>query len=456
MTTAIAGVLAPVAAASAAWTPAESVSASANDIHNATLGFDAQGRALATWLPSTYVNGRFKGQGGRAATRAPQLTAFDPERTAPVFRAGPMLYGQTRAVGLDVRHGSWNRCGQQVDLRVRYGRSSGFFQTPASVIAAYRGVGGDGDPAVGTDKSGHVAAAWAQSAASCSRSIIRVARRRAPSSSFTAPDTLRGRGMNELPSIAVGGRGDIVVAWARRVGEGRTVIEARYRRAGGSWDALERLGEGTARGEVTTAVMQNGRAYVAWQRKTINETTGTSASTWVAVRPSGAGSFRDATRLEAIRTGVSYVGLRPILAVNGIHALIAWTGRAGTTWRVRVATAGSNGSFSSPETVSDAAVNAQLGGLSLLPDGTAAVSWAQLDFELVPGRALAALRPAGDSRFLPGELVSSSTRSVPLVALSPLTRQPTVTWTQHMGAPTTSAARLDVRLRASTREPPAP
>ncbi|CAB4881165.1 unannotated protein [freshwater metagenome] len=262
--------------------------------------------------------------------------------------------------------------------------------------------------------------------------------------------------MNERPTASVGGRGDIVVAWARRIGNGRTIVEARYRPAGGSWGPLERLGWGTSRAQLTSAVMQNGRAYVAWQRKTINDGTGTSASTWVAVRPSGARSFRDATRLEAIHTGVSYVGLRPMLAVASGHALIAWTGLDGAVWRVRVATAETNGSFGAPQSVSDTGVSSQLGGLSLLADGRSAVSWAALDGEYVPERVFAAMRLPGVPTFLPGEEVSTSTRSLPLVALSPTTGEPTVTWTEHLGAAVSGAAQLDVRLRASTRSLPNP
>ena len=256
----------PAASAQAAWTAPQSLSGAANEVSVGTLATDPGGRALTTWVPSTYTNGHFAPGGALSATRAPGAGIFDIARRAPTFLAGPVLYGATRAAGLGGTVGSWNRCGPNVDLQVRFGRSDGTFALP-STIAAFRATGGSWGPAVDANAAGQVAAAWVQSTSDCKRAIVRVALRRGGGTgAFTAPATLRGRGSAVTPSVSVGQGGDMLVAWGRRTGEGETAIEARYRPAGGSWGPLQRLGTSSAPGLVLTGVTQNGRAYVVWQR----------------------------------------------------------------------------------------------------------------------------------------------------------------------------------------------
>jgi len=452
----------PGPGAQAAWTEPQSVSSTANEVSAGTLAIDPGGRALLTWSPMQYRSGQFAADGGRSATRPAGASAFDQQRGAPVFVAGPVLFAGTRTVGLDERTGAWERCGgpstynhstQAVTLRARFGRSTGAFEHPVT-IASYRGPGGDGDPAVAANAAGQVLAAWSQSSSGCARSLIEVSQRRPGASAFSAPTVLRARGDGRAPSVAVGQGGDMLVAWARQNGEGRTTIEARYRPAGGSWGPVQALGTGSNNGyPLTTAVTQNGRAYVAWGRQTFNADTGVRASLYVAVRPAGARIFRASTLLERVNLRpLSYVSLKPVLAVAGNAALIAWTGHD-TTWAVRVAAAGPSGGFGRAKTVSSPATGALLGGLALLPGGTAAIAWSTLDAEELPADVTAAVRPAGGS-FMAPEHVSAATRSLPQIALSPATLQPTVAWTQNFGPASTSAAKLDVRLRAASRVAP--
>ncbi len=440
----------PASSAQAAWTAPQPVSGGANDVWATSAAFGADGRGLLTWVPSTYTDGHFVLATAQAATRPPGATSWSAQQAAPTFVAGPVLYGQTRAVGLDERTGSWNRCGQQVTLRARFGRSTGRFDASASAVASYRGPGGDGDPSVSANSSGLVHAAWVQSNTACNRAIVRVARR--TSSGFAAPETLRGRGSSGRPSVAVGQGGDVIVAWARRLGENRTAIEARFRPARGSWGPLQLLGEGTVAGPVTTAVLQNGRAYVSWSANTFGESN-TRSRTYVSVQPAGRTAFRSTTLLEDIRDLNSLqIRLFPVLATAGNSALVAWTGRTGATWQVRVAAARSDGSFGSRQTVSDPAVSSSLGAVSMVLGSTAAVSIARLSTETLPDRVFVAYRPDASAPFgAPEDVGGGSTRSLPLVALDPLTRQPTATWTENLAPPSNSAAKLDVRVRSATR-----
>ena len=446
----------PAASAQAAWTAPQSLSGAANEVSVGTLATDPGGRALTTWVPSTYTNGHFTSGGALSATRAPGATLFDTARRAPAFLAGPVLFGATRAVGLGGTVGSWNRCGPKVDLQVRYGRSDGTFALPPT-IAAFRATGGNWGPSVDANAAGQVAAAWVQSTSDCKRAIVEVARRRGGGTgAFTAPETLRGRGSAVTPAVAVGQGGDMLVAWGRRTGFGETASEARYRPAGGAWGPLQRLGTSSAPGLILTGVTQNGRAYVVWQRLQYNEDTGMTAALRAAVQPAGSRSFRAATLLEGIHTGNSNVPLRPRLVISANTALLGWTGRVESHWVVRAAQSGSSGAFGAAQTLSDATRDAALADLALLPRGTAAVTWSYLDDEQIQSDVMVSLRPAGAS-FAAAEQVYVTDagrqllRDLPRVTLDPVTAQPTVVWAQNFGPVSNSAAKLDVRLRAATR-----
>lgn len=437
----------------AGWSPAQNVSASANDLAITDVAVDRTGRALATWPAYRWEPGTSHGHyvldGWHSATRAPGAAAFALPRSAPAYVAGPVLYGVSRTVGLDQRSLGWQRCGQRTTLRARFGTSSGDVRAPMTIVTSV-GPGGNGGPAVAANDAGQVAASWADVTASdCTRSSVRIALRRPGGSAFGAPVTLRGSGRPEAPSVAIGAGGDLLIAWARRIGEGRTVIEARLRPAGHSWGPVARLGAGTVAGPLTTAVAQNGRAYVAWGAQSISESTGLTASFHVAVRPAGAGAFRAEQVLERVRTPVAYPPrLGPVLALSGTAAFVAWTGRD-SGWRVRVSRTDASARFAAPQTVSPVTRDAVLGDLAALPDGTAAVTWSGLDGEQLVRDVVASVRPAGGVFGAP-EPVSDGALRQPSIALDPTTRRPTVTWPQRLG-PVTSVATITAYVRASTR-----
>jgi hypothetical protein len=339
-------------------------------------------------------------------------------------------------------------------VRARFGTSSGTFGAPRTITTA-RGPGGDPDADVAANGAGIVLAGWAASGGgTCTTSSIRVALRRPGASAFGAPVTLRGSGRNETPSVAVGQGGDLLVAWARRIGEGRTVIEARVRRAGEGWSAVARLGEGTVAGPIRTAMLQNGRAIVAWGTQSINESTGLRASFRVATRPAGAATFSATQTLEQVATGVQYLPrLGPVLAVAGREVLVAWTGNdGGTAWRVRVARSGASGRFGAAQTVAPAGT--VLGDLAALPDGTAVVAWSGLDDEALPVAGIgAAVRRAGAPAFGAAEAVNPAALRLPVAALDPVSRRPTVAWGERLG-PVTSVSTITAYVLAATRPAP--
>ncbi len=439
--------------AAAPWSAPVNVSAAANDIGAYDVAFDAHGRALATWAAYRWQSGTAHGHyvldGWHAATRAPGAAAFAAPTSAPSFTAPPVLYGISRAVGLDERSLGWATCGERATIRARFGTSGGTFQAPMTIATA-RGAGFDPQPAIAANASGVVLAAWtATPGRTCARALIQFALRRPGGSRFSAPETLRGRGSSGTASVAVGQGGDLLVAWARRVGNGRTVIEARYRQAGHRWSAVQALGSGTVAGPLTTAVAQNGRAYVAWGAQDINESTGLHARFSVAVRPAGARAFRPAQTLEQVATATAFLPrLGPVLALSGTTAFVAWTGNDGA-WRVRVAQSDANGGFGAPQTVSPAGSSAVLGDLAALPDGTAAITWAGLDSEYLVHDVAAAVRRRGGTFGTP-ETVSPGALRAPVIALDPVTDQPTTAWAERVG-PVTSVATITAFVRSSTR-----
>ncbi len=456
LATAIAASLAAPARAAAPWSAAQDVSGPANDLETYGLGFDAHGRALATWAVYRWQSGTAHGHyvldGWRDATRAPGVSRFAPPRRAPTFVAPPVLYGVSRAVGLDERSLGWAVCGERAAIRARFGTSSGAFEDPRTIVTA-RGAGSDPQPSVAANASGIVLAAWTSASdATCRRAAIQIALRRPGGNSFSTPQTLRGQGISQTPSAAVGQGGDLLVAWARRLGNGLTAIEARFRQAGRGWSPLQRLGTGTVAGPITTAVAQNGRAYVAWGAQNISESTGLHVSFSVAVRPAGATRFRAPQVLEQVATRTAFLPrLGPDLALAGTQALVAWTGNDGA-WRVRVAQSDANGRFGAPQTLSAAQSDAALGDLAALPDGTAVATWAGLDSEYLVHDVAAAVRLRGGV-FGPPEPVSAAALRAPVVALDPATGQPTVAWAERVG-PVTSVATITAYVRASTRAAP--
>lgn len=98
--------------------------------------------------------------------------------------------------------------------------------------------------------------------------LLRVAER-APGGSCRAGADLCGTGVILSVAVAVGASGDAVVAWERRSlrsgpGERGSTIEARVRRRGHHFGAVQELTRSRGFSTITAAVGANGRATVLW------------------------------------------------------------------------------------------------------------------------------------------------------------------------------------------------
>lgn len=426
------------------WSAPQTISsAAAKGIYQPELGFDARGRALASWSAARTTG---RGLVERTATRAPGAAAFGPERAAPNFAAPPVLYGYTRALALERRSLGRERCGERISLRARFGQSTGVFGAPDRIASFVpRGIVAYPDVALAANNAGQALAAWITSSRNCKPQVVRIAERR-PGGSFGSPLTLRSGGGYQARSIsaAVGQGGDMLVAWNRA-----RKMEARYRPAGGRWGPVQRLGTIPDFARVLTAVAQNGRAYVAWSVEVFNPDYPLRV-VGAAVRPANAIRFGKAQVLEQSKV-LDYqadIHLRLQIARPGAGAVLAWTGWSGPSgFRARVSETNSRAQFAAPGWDSPPGRRFGVGGLAVGTDGQQVLAMSELDDENLPKGLFATQRPPGGS-FGPPEEVGGAGSSSQAVAVDPITRRPTVVWSQRTGVGLTET------LNGSTRLPP--
>jgi hypothetical protein len=175
------------------------------------------------------------------------------------------------------------------------------------------------------DASGDAAVAWWERARQ-SRLFVAVRRRGRP---FAAPRRVAGHGFGDV-AVAVGPRGDVLVAW-----ESDGVIRARTRAPHGArFGATTVVTRSGARGaDLVAGLSRRGRAVVAWgaQRRSSGGETGRITYA-AAIRRAGGTRFA-VTVLE--RRPASLLAQPVALAVEPSgRATFAWTGG-----RVRVVTA---------------------------------------------------------------------------------------------------------------------
>ena len=320
------------------------------------------------------------------------------------------------------------------------------------IITTSTGPGGNGGPAVAANDAGVVVAAWAAvTTADCSRSSVRLALRRPGGSTFGSPVTLRGSGRPEAPSVAIGAGGDILVAWARRLGEGRTAIEARVRPGrsglGPRDDARHRQRRRSAhdgRRPERARLRRLGRAVDLRvdrpQRELPRRRPARGRS-----QPSAA-----AQTLERVRTPVAYLPrLGPVLALAGTNAFVAWTGHDSVVARAGRDDRRERAVRRRAERLARRPATPSSGTSPPCPTGrrpSPGPAWTTSSSCATSSRR-SARRAARSAR---PELVSDGALRQPSIALDPTTRRPTVTWPQRLG-PVTSVATITAYVRASTR-----
>jgi len=433
----------------AAWSAPTTLSSPALFVDSPFIGFGTSGEGLATW---SYTIGIGPGSifGLRAAPRA-ATGRFGAERELPAEVARHALFGRERVVAVSQRDH-----GERRALRVAFGSASGGIGA-ARTIDRFTSVPGYGNrPELAAGDRGDVAVAYLQRVRGGRRAVTLAERR--PGGRFAAPRIVAGRGRGAFAvTVAIGARGDLVVAWQR----GRRV-EARVRRPGGRLGPVQRLGPAVAQDtRLHAAVARSGAVWVAWDAQMTTEGGDNGPLTIrVAMRPAGKRAFRPARVLERDEGRASDESRVDLALDPAGAAFVAWSGSDGAHARARLATLAADGRTASIRTLSlpgyDAAVRDVATGRR---PGEALVVWARLDAVGELGTQVLAGPIAADGAYGGEEAVSDADRArLPAAAFDPVTGAPTVVWSQRIGpdGPGVPIAQVRTVLRAATRSPTTP
>ncbi|HET6508530.1 MAG TPA: hypothetical protein VFG42_17190 [Baekduia sp.] len=240
---------------------------------------------------------------------------------------------------------------------------------------------------------------------------------------FQAKVGSQGRGA----TVAVGAKGDVLMVW-----ENAHHIYARHVGTSGGVGAVHHIGDGV-QSHLQAAVESGGRLMAAWVSQRVGEGDASTPATLFFTTAAPGKGFNKAKQIESV--GVEgtgrYVSDPAVRLVTGGASLLAWTGYdAGTGHYVVRVMSLSGGHTSTPQTVSDPAVDAVLGDLSVDAAGGAGVVWrtgvAGADPDGASQQAQAALRPSPSQPFGAPETIEApasggSLPYAPLIALAPST-----------------------------------
>lgn len=319
----------------------------------------------------------------------------------------PQTYGQARSL-LAVRTRTGTRGGLATyRVGVRFGRVDAVFEG-VSVTTIDRDVAVVDGPVIAANRQGDAVLAWSSSDADRDHGRLWISERRR-GGDFRSPRVIVGTGLATHLSVAVGERGDLVVAYAHR--RGRTErVQARVRRRGHALGPVEDLGVNRGLAFPDATMTPTGRAIVAWQTFDTGEEVNEPTRVYAAVKPAGPRHFR---RAQLLDPGDSPNGVLGRVAVDAAHdgtATVGWNGRVGggasTTFPVRTAATNARAVFGDAQTLAGAA--GHLRDVAVADDGTTAVAWSRTGAAEFAGAGLtAALRPAGSRTFGVAELVSA-------------------------------------------------
>ena len=343
------------AAAAAPWSAPQDLSRPHTFIDDVSIAFVPSGAGLIGWRLQDGVGAGARG--GEAVAARSASGAVGPARSAPRGRSGDIvLYGRSRAAVALVRPVGSNR-DPRSELRVAFGSAGGAFGKSRRVVRHPR----IAPPSFAGNARGDLALAWFEDHPGAT-DRVEVALRRA-GGSFGAPLRL-ATGRVRSVSVAVGPRGDVLVAW-----DARGKIRTRLRRAGRSFGPTETLRSSpTFSAVLRTAVASSGRAYVAWAAQLATEGGDSGPAYYeAAVRPAGAARFRPAQLLERLAPERRVGPLDLALTGHG-NAVVAWTGE-----RVRAAQTDASGRFGAPVDLSSP--GALLTDVAAAPDGARVAVW---------------------------------------------------------------------------------
>jgi hypothetical protein len=318
--------VAPAAASAAApWSTAVTISAAHGGV--GPVGLTSTDTSTVAWW--RWQDGFFGAGatfGDAVAARPAGTGSFGPER----------LQGSDELISLDVQgYGS----GRLLALSQALGRGpvrAGKPNPPDRVLVSTGGPTGlrapttlaranlIGAPQLGVAPSGRAVVAFASYDPEIAHRVIVSAARRAPSSRFSRPEVISGRGEAHGVVAAIGRRGDMVVAFVRN-----KQVVARVRRPGHGWGSIQTLAtaDGPTQWTLRAAVSDAGAVQVLWHRRFVSDRMDGAALQTRRMGPA-------ASRWGARST------LEPIGATSP-SALVAVAGGFAVAYTVRDAVAGS-------------------------------------------------------------------------------------------------------------------
>jgi hypothetical protein len=389
------------------------------------------------------------------ARRPAGASAFRPERPAPYLGDEvvdrelpvPLAYGRGRTVALEQRKGS-STCGgmaTRYSITARTGGELGAAQALATIFSHQQ----PPPLAFGGNRSGTALAAWIEfprdargRCVTTRGEVLRVAVHR-DGAGFGTPVTLIRRLSSTLLAVAVGERGDMVVAVRRKDG-----FETRLRDVAGRWHAARRLRIGDMRVDsARAAIAPDGAAWLLWSNADTDVRTVSAA-----VRKPHTIRFGRVRVLERSPLSGTLLDsplrwrLRLTTPERGTGATAAWTSFDGEHLRVMVALARGDDPLEAPVPLTPAGEDQTLADLAQRAGRRAIATLAgPLDDTTQPMVAIA----GGIAPFGPLEPVGEPAGRVSgaAIAIDATTRQPTLAWIESRA--TTAAPQT--RVMASTR-----
>jgi len=433
----------PSAAGAANWSTPANLGSATTFVDNPFVGFGTAGRGIVAWHWRNGVGTTAQG-GTRVATRAPN-GIFGPEHAAPDALVRPVVFGTGQVASLQklstFKHGQ-----ESARMQIAFGKVTGAF-SPAKTIdvidPAYA-------PALASDNSGDVALAYIQRTRKGSRRVVTLAVRRR-NSRFAAPRIVMGHGRANAVTVAVGQRGDIVVAWEK---EGR--IEARFQRHGHALGPIRRVGSAARRAtQLRAAVSADGQAWIAWRSQPLSEGGDNGPfALKLAVSHAHGGGFRTPLLLDSYdRRGPEQAGFDLALDPHG-SGMVVWSTWDGNRFRARLGVADRLGSFRSFQNLSSPARSAIVYDLATGRPGEAIIVWGvQNSAGEEPGGVRAAYIPPSGAYGGEENIGAGDRARVPAAAFNPVTGRPTVVWSERVGpdGPGVPLAEIQTFVRAATR-----
>ena len=359
------------------------------------------GRTASGPLPLTSADGTtavfYRREGGGVpggvcsfASRKPGAAAFGTPRLLHGGCAGAVTYARRSVAAMTL-----TSTGRGDTYSVAFGTTRGSFGRAKRIVsgrAVFR-------PVIAGNSRGRLAVAWFEDRGTANDRVY--LRLRPPGGRFGAPILVAQDRVRNV-AVAVGDRGDVLVAW-----DARGKVRARWRGARArSFARTETIRSRDAYfAALDAAVTSNGRAFLGWSAQFLSEGGDRGPKFHqVAVRPAGAARFREAQLLERDDRGSIDLGNLQLVAGPGDRPFAAWTGHDGERAVVRVAESDDRAVFGAPVAVSPAGADAHITSAARGPSGQIAVLW-MTDHD-TPSDVTGAFRAAG-AAFGPAEVVSA-------------------------------------------------